>query len=94
VPGGILTCFPELQARQQGIIIGIVEEDSGIKALPSCYQDIIFISRRAPLSQLRLALFSAWRVTPLNKYRRPLFPVSSASKNIITPTGSHYDWFV
>jgi DNA-binding NarL/FixJ family response regulator len=83
--GEYFTCFPELQARQQGIIIGIVEGDSGIKALPSCYQDIIFISRRAPLSQLRLALFSAWRVTPLNKYRRPSISCFECQQKTLSP---------
>ncbi|HED3852318.1 LuxR C-terminal-related transcriptional regulator [Enterobacter soli] len=83
--GEYFTCFPELQARQQGIIIGIVEGDSGIKALPSCYQDIIFISRRAPLSQLRLALFSTWRVTPLNKYRRPSISCFECQQKTLSP---------
>ncbi|WP_148243122.1 helix-turn-helix transcriptional regulator [Enterobacter asburiae] len=61
--GEYFTCFPELQARQQGIIIGIVEDDARVKALPSCFQDIIFIPRSASLDHLRQVLSIAWHRT-------------------------------
>ncbi|CAM6819188.1 MULTISPECIES: helix-turn-helix transcriptional regulator [Enterobacter] len=83
--GEYFTCFPELQARRQGIIIGIVEEDAGVKALPSCFQDIIFISRRAPLSQVRLVLLNAWRIALLNKYRHPSFSCFECQQKTLSP---------
>lgn len=40
--GETLTCFPELLARQKGIVIGLVDDELRFSALPSCFQDIIF----------------------------------------------------
>lgn len=42
--GETLTCFPELLARQKGIVIGLVDDELRFSALPSCFQDIIFLS--------------------------------------------------
>lgn len=55
-----LVCFPELQARQKGIVIGLVEDEYHFSALPSCFNDIIFISRRASLDRISQVLFIAW----------------------------------
>ena len=51
-----LVCFPELQARQKGIVIGLVEDEYHFSALPSCFNDIIFISRRASLDRISRAV--------------------------------------
>lgn len=40
--GETLTCFPELFARQKGIVLGFVDDELRFSALPSCFQDIIF----------------------------------------------------
>lgn len=58
--GEALVCFPELQARQKGIVIGLVEDEYHFSALPSCFNDIIFISRRASLDRISQVLFIAW----------------------------------
>lgn len=61
--GETLTCFPELQSRQKGIVIGLVEDSLRFSALPSCFQDIIFIPRSASLDHLSQVLFIAWHST-------------------------------
>ena len=50
--GETLTCFPELLARQKGIVIGLVDDELRFSALPSCFQDIIFLPRRASLDRI------------------------------------------
>lgn len=67
--GECFTCFPELRSRQKGIVIGLVDDELRVSAAPSCFQDIVFISRRASLSQVRLALFTAWKKTQLPEYQ-------------------------
>lgn len=77
--GETLTCFPELLARQKGIVIGLVDDELRFSALPSCFQDIIFF-----LAGHRLIVLAAfcllrgsrrnYRVTPGIKR-----PVSTAS---------------
>ena len=57
--GETLTCIPELQVRQKGIVIGLVDDEHRFSALPSCFQDIIFLSRRASLDRISGALFIA-----------------------------------
>ncbi|MEG6214431.1 LuxR C-terminal-related transcriptional regulator [Enterobacter quasihormaechei] len=66
--GETLTCFPELLARQKGIVIGLVEDDLRFSALPSCFQDIIFLPRRASLDHISGVLFIAWFRTQLPGY--------------------------
>lgn len=38
-------CYPELQARQKGIVIGVANEATRFSASPTCFQDLIFILR-------------------------------------------------
>ena len=66
--GETLTCFPELQARQKGIILGLVDDERHFPALPSCYQDIIFLPRRASLDRISGVLYLAWSRTQLPGY--------------------------
>lgn len=67
--GETLTCYPELQARKKGIVIGLVDDEQRFSAFPSCFQDMIFISRRASLDRISEALFIAWYRTQLPDYR-------------------------
>lgn len=57
--GETLTCFPELLARQKGIVLGFVDDELRFSALPSCFQDIIFLPRRASLDRISGVLFIA-----------------------------------
>ncbi|MBN4832990.1 helix-turn-helix transcriptional regulator [Enterobacter hormaechei] len=66
--GETLTCFPELLARQKGIVIGLVDDEQRFSALSSCYQDIVFIPRRASLDRISGLLFIAWYATQLPGY--------------------------
>ena len=66
--GETLICFPELQAREKGIVIGLVDDEHRFSALPSCFQDIIFLSRRASLDRISGALFLALFRTQLPGY--------------------------
>ncbi len=59
--GEYLTCFPELQERKKGFVIGLVEDLTLVNALPDCFQDVIFISRRATLYEFTEALTHAWQ---------------------------------
>lgn len=43
--GETLTCYPELQARKKGIVVGLVDDEHRFSTYPSCFQDMIFISR-------------------------------------------------
>ena len=63
--GETLTCFPELQSRQKGIVIGWVDDEQRSTASQSCYQDIIFISRRASLDMIGETVWCAWRKAQL-----------------------------
>lgn len=58
--GEALICFPELQSRQKGIVIGLVDDEYGFSALPSCFKDVVFISRRTRLERISQVLFTAW----------------------------------
>lgn len=40
-PGECFICRPELRSRKKSIVIGIVDDDMRVSALPSCFQDII-----------------------------------------------------
>ena len=66
--GETLTCFPELLARQKGIVIGFVEDEQPVSALPSCFQDIILLPRRASIDRISGELFIAWFRTRLPGY--------------------------
>lgn len=67
--GETLTCFPELLARKKGIVIGFVDDELRFSASPSCFQDIIFLSRRASLDRINGELFLAWFRTQLPGYK-------------------------
>ncbi|EGS2006658.1 response regulator transcription factor [Enterobacter cloacae] len=68
-PGEALTCIPELKARKKGILIGMVDDERRFTEFSSCFQDMIFISRRAPLDRVSERLFLAWYRTQLPDYR-------------------------
>lgn len=68
-PGETLTCIPELKARKKGILIGLVDDERRFSASSTCFEDMIFISRRAPLDQVSEMLFIAWYRTQLPGYR-------------------------
>lgn len=69
------TCFPELHSRKQGIVIGLVdklpETDS---LLPSCYQDVFFVSRQSSLDMLENKIIHAWR-----RYKKSPIPVLASN---------------
>ncbi|MCA4033888.1 helix-turn-helix transcriptional regulator [Klebsiella quasipneumoniae] len=69
-PGECFICCPELQKRKKGIVIGFVDDDMRASALPSCFQDIIFISRRHSVRQLRRAVHTAWHRLQQTNYRQ------------------------
>lgn len=54
------TCFPELRARRMGIIIGLVDNNEEHKKSPSCFEDIIYITRRESLGDFARKLYIAW----------------------------------
>lgn len=53
------TCFPELRARRRGIIIGVVDEKDHRRS-PTCFEDIVYITRRGCLSEITHQLYIAW----------------------------------
>lgn len=67
--GETLTCYPELLARKKGIVVGLVEDEHRFSACPSCYQDMIFLSRRTSLDRMTETLFIAWYRTQLPSFR-------------------------
>ncbi|MEH0885552.1 LuxR C-terminal-related transcriptional regulator [Enterobacter sp. UNJFSC 003] len=67
--GETLICFPELRARQKGIVIGLVDNANHHSALPACFQDMIFITRNASVDRMYEALFIAWSRTQQAGYR-------------------------
>ncbi|HAT1622031.1 TPA: helix-turn-helix domain-containing protein [Raoultella planticola] len=73
-PGEYFICCPVLQARKKGVVIGFVDDNIRVSALPACFQDIIFVSRRASLKQLRTALHAALHRIQKENYRQS--PVS------------------
>jgi DNA-binding CsgD family transcriptional regulator len=62
-------CYPELQARQKGIVIGVVDDARRFSTSPSCFEDMIFIPRSASLDQISQLLFIAWYRRQLPDYR-------------------------
>ncbi|MCU6159180.1 LuxR C-terminal-related transcriptional regulator [Enterobacter bugandensis] len=67
--GEVFTCIPELQSRKKGIVIGLVDDESREAMTPSCFEDIILISRRASISKIREIIYFAWYKTQLPGYR-------------------------
>ena len=55
------TCFPELQGRTKGIIVGLVDEYQKPELSPSCFVDIIYIKRNSALIDIAETLCLAWR---------------------------------
>ncbi|HDT6543684.1 TPA: helix-turn-helix transcriptional regulator [Kluyvera ascorbata] len=69
-PGECFICLPELQLRKKGIVIGFIDDETRVSAQRSCFQDIIFIPRRAPVTQVRTAFNTAWRRVQHEGYRQ------------------------
>ncbi|MEX0565485.1 DNA-binding NarL/FixJ family response regulator [Raoultella ornithinolytica] len=84
-PGECFICFPELQERKKGIVIGFVDDDMRVSALPSCFKDIIFVSRRASVAKLRAALNAAWHKTQQEGYRQLSVSCFDCPKKILSP---------
>ncbi|MEB6377369.1 LuxR C-terminal-related transcriptional regulator [Leclercia adecarboxylata] len=56
-------CTPELLARKKGVMIGLINGERYSKeTLPVCFQEIIFVSRNAPLDDF-YQIFQAARHT-------------------------------
>lgn len=60
------TCFPELRARRKGIIIGLVDENDEQKKSPTCFEDIIYVTRRESLGDFSQKLYVAWHKWIMN----------------------------
>lgn len=84
-PGEYFTCFPELHERQKSIVIGFTENDTHVNLLPSCFQDIILISRRATLLQVRLILLNAWYNIQRSDFRLPPITCSDCQQKTFSP---------
>lgn len=55
------TCKPEFKLRNQGVIIGLIDYDSQYNyTMPSCYRDIIFISRKSSFKKMHSIIIKAW----------------------------------
>lgn len=67
--GEVFTCIPELQSRKKGIVIGLVDDECREATTPSCFEDIILISRRASVLKIREIIYFAWYKTQLPGYR-------------------------
>lgn len=83
--GETLTCFPELRARNKGIVIGLVDHAVSVPALPSCFQDIIFIARSASVDQISETLFIAWYKTQLPGYHWDKRSCGECQHKILSP---------
>jgi Response regulator containing a CheY-like receiver domain and an HTH DNA-binding domain len=59
--GESLLCLPELQVKRQGILLGIVDDESRVSASSACLQSMVYISRSASLNELRQRTGNAWR---------------------------------
>lgn len=60
--------FSGITGPAKGIVIGLVDDELRFSALPSCFQDIIFLPRRASLDRISGVLFIAWFTTQLPGY--------------------------
>ncbi|WP_336285671.1 helix-turn-helix transcriptional regulator [Citrobacter arsenatis] len=84
-PGESFTCFPELQERKKGVVIGFIDDDLRVSVQPSCFQDIIFISRRTPVAQVRTVLNAAWRRTQQVGYRQSSVSCFECQQQTLSP---------
>lgn len=66
--GGNADLFSGITGPAKGIVIGLVDDELRFSALPSCFQDIIFLPRRASLDRISGVLFIAWFTTQLPGY--------------------------
>lgn len=60
-PGERYTCFPELRLRRRGVIIGIVNEAESAERSPTCFADIVYVSRRSSLAEMNTTISLLWR---------------------------------
>lgn len=84
-PGESFICFPELLKRKGGIVIGFIDDEMRVSAQSSCFQDIIFISRRAPVTQVRAVLHAAWQRTQREGYRQSSVSCFDCQQQTLTP---------
>jgi DNA-binding CsgD family transcriptional regulator len=54
------TCFPELRARTKGIIIGLLNEEDTPEMSPSCFSDIVYITRNSSLNSITNKIIAVW----------------------------------
>lgn len=60
--GEHFTCHPELHARTKGGIIALMDKmPVNIASSPECITDIVYIERRAPLSEIRDGIIQVWK---------------------------------
>lgn len=59
-PGERYTCFPELRAREKGIIIGLINEDNVFETSPKCFADILYIPKHYPLEEIKAKISMIW----------------------------------
>lgn len=65
MPGRNPDLFSGITVTAKGIVIGWIDDEQRSTASQSCYQDIIFISRRASLDMIGETVWCAWRKTQL-----------------------------
>jgi luxR family transcriptional regulator, regulator of transport and utilization of aryl beta-glucosides len=59
--GEARVCYPELISRKSGVIFGIGHSETLTEVrLPSCFSDMAFIPRSAPLMQIEKIITSKW----------------------------------
>lgn len=59
--GESLLHLPEFQIKQQVVLLGFVDDESRISASSACLQRMVYISRKASLSELHQKICRAWR---------------------------------
>lgn len=84
-PGECFICCPELQERKKGVVIGFVDNEKRVSALLPCFQDAIFISRRASVTQLRSALNAAWHKMRQEGYRQSSVSCYDCQQKTLSP---------
>lgn len=62
-PGEIFLCSPMLLSRTKGIIIGVLDVNDERKSkLPSCLDDILLMTRKLPVADVKKSIYTNWRM--------------------------------
>lgn len=78
-------CLPELQVKRQGVLLGIVDDESRVSTTSACLQSMVYISRSASLSELRQRTGNAWRKKTLPEGYLPDASCDQCQTKTITP---------